>query len=139
MTVQGYIENNFPFYHITRMTYLCSILDKGLLRNMTKRGICVVRSDAEDVIYEISDRQLHTLDVDDITTFALIKLSPQKHGIMASEVIEHPNDEVAAPLYNFIDKEIIRIAEDDIVRRDIPIGKWRETKTEIVELTDYCR
>lgn len=138
MTVQEYIENDHPFYHITRMNYLCSILEEGLLRNKTKRGICVVRSDEEDVLYEIIDRQLHTLDVNDLTTFALIRLTPQRHGILASEVIEHPNDEVAAPLYNFIDKKVIKITEDDIVRRDMQIGKWRETKTDVVGLTDYC-
>lgn len=139
MSVEEYISQNQPFYHITKMESLDSILHEGLLRCKTKRGICVVRSDADDVVYEIIDRQLHTLNVDDQTTFALIKLTPQKHGIQFSEVIEHPNDEVAAPLYNFIKKEIITISEDDIVRRDIPIGKWRETTTELVKLTDYSR
>ncbi len=139
MSVEEYISLNLPFYHITKTESLETILEEGLLRNKTVRGICVVRSDADDVICEIIDRQLYTLDVDRNTKFALIKLTPTKHNIQACEVIEHQKEEeMAAPLYNFINKEVIKISVDDIVRRDIPIGLWRKTKSEIEELTNYC-
>lgn len=137
MSVEEYINQNLPFNHITKMESLDTILAEGLLRHKTVRGICVVRSDANDIICEIIDRQLYTLDVDRTTMFALIKLTPVKHNIKICEIVEHPNDEEAAPLYNFINKVKIEIAEDDIIRRDIPIGQWRETRTEIVELTNY--
>ena len=139
MSVDEYINQNLPFYHITKTESLDTILQEGLLRCKTARGICVVRSEAKDVICEIIDRQLYTLDVDRSTKFSLIKLTPQKHNIQACEVIEHPKDEEAAPLYNFINKEIIEITEEDIVNRNFTIGQWHETKTEVEELNNYYR
>lgn len=137
MSVKEYINLDLPFFHITKMDTLDSILNEGLLREKTVRGICVVRSDADDIISEIIDCQLYTLDVERETKFALIKLTPSKHQIHTDEVIMHPNNEPAAPLYNFINKGKIEIEDDDIIRRDIPIGNFREVRTQVTALTDY--
>ena len=144
MTIQEYIDGNNPFYHITNMESLESILNNGLFSSSQsgcRHGICVVRSIAEDIIAEdiiaeIIDRQLQNTGHE---TFAIIKLLPSRHHFTAKEVSEDPIDEVIAPMCNYICQECITIQGDDVVKRGIPVGLWRGTNTEIVELTDYLR
>ena len=57
MKAKEYIDNNFPFYHITPLANKESILMNGLLAKRCN-GICVVRSDNPEVWKEIINGQL---------------------------------------------------------------------------------
>lgn len=137
MTVQEYIDNNLPFYHITNMESLDSVLQEGLLRSRkpgARFGICVVRSDADDIISEIIDCQLQE---DGTELYALISLFPEKHNISAADISRDPINEAIGPMCNYIIKEPILIGEEDIIKRNIPVGLYRERRTEIETLTNY--
>lgn len=137
MTVQEYIDNNLPFYHITNMGSLDSVLQEGLLRSRrsgARFGICVVRSDADDIISEIIDCQLQE---DGTELYALISLFPEKHNISAADISRDPINEAIGPMCNYIIKEPILIGEEDIIKRNIPVGLYRERRTVIETLTNY--
>lgn len=137
MSIQEYIEADLPFYHLTKMNSLDSILENGLLRSREpgcRFGICVVRSMEDDIISEIIDRQLQQTDSD---MFALIRILPREKNIIADDVSEDPIDEEISPMCNYICREPIYIEDSDIVRRDIPVGLWSITETEIIQLTGY--
>ena len=141
MTVQEYIDNNLPFYHITHMATLDSIRERGLLASNnpgSRHGICVVRSMEDDIIAEIIDRQISPF-LEARQFYAIIRLLPEKHQIAANEISMDPIDEPIAPMCNYICKESIPIQDDDIVDRDIQSGLWRETITRIIGLTEYQR
>lgn len=69
--------------------------------------------------------------------FALIKLLPHKHNITVCDFSEDPINEPIAPMCNYIIREPVLVGEEDVIKRNIPIGLWRETTTEIETLTDY--
>lgn len=137
MSVEEYINQNLPFYHITKMEYIDSVLQTGLLksRNSGARfGICVVRSDADDIISEIIDCQLQEFGTE---LYALISLFPKKHNISVFDVSKDPINEAIGPMCNYIIREPVLIGEEDIVKRNIPVGLYRERTTEIEMLTNY--
>lgn len=139
MTVQNYIEQNRPFFHITKMDNIESILANGLQRRFShsRNGICVVRTDAEDIINEIIDSQLYDMETDPNTKYCLIKILPNKHGITVSDVAEDPINEKMRHAYNYLCKDIIMIDEEDIVKRDLSIGNFRECVNEVDPLEYY--
>lgn len=101
MTADNYIKHNLPFYHITKMEYLDSILQNGLLRSRitgARFGICVVRSNADDIISEIIDCQLQETGKE---MYAVIKLLPHDHNISVSDISIDPIDEVISPICNY--------------------------------------
>ena len=128
MSVDEYITNDFPFYHITKMENLESIKQEGLLRSksITRDGICVVRTNNEDIINEIIDTQLHTVGVPDDTLYAIIKIVPSKHNISACMVTPDAVEEPNASLYNYLCVDCIKVSEEDIIRKNIPIGNFKE-------------
>jgi len=137
MSIEEYIEANLPFYHLTNMEYLDSVLENGLLRSRKsgcRFGICVVRSMEDDIISEIIDCQLQVTGKE---KFALIEIYPKERMITADNVSEDPIGDEISPLCNYICKEPIHIEECDIIKRDIPVGLWRITNCDIIELTDY--
>lgn len=139
MTVQEYIDQDFPFYHISNIYNKDNILRDGLFssnRKDCRHGICVVRSMEDDIISEIIDRQLQNSAND---RFMLIKLQPGAHGIRPTDVSIDPADEVISPMCNFICKEQISIQPNDIIQENLSVGRWRETQTKIQELTNYLR
>ena len=137
MSVEEYIEANLPFYHLTTMDCLDSILEAGLFRSRKsgcRFGICVVRSMEDDIISEIIDCQLQITGKE---KFALIELFPKEMDITADDVSIDPVDDTIAPMCNYICKEPICIERENIIRQNIPVGLWRCTKSGIVKLTDY--
>jgi hypothetical protein len=137
MKADDYITQNLPFYHITKMECLDSILQNGLLKSRKKgarNGICVVRTDADDIISEIIDRQLQETGEE---LFGLIRLFPQNHNISVFDFSTDPIDEEISPICNYIVKEPLHIQETDIIRKNIPVGLWHGTNTEFEGLTDY--
>ena len=137
MTVNEYIDQNLPFYHITNMVSLDSVLKSGLQRSLkpgSRRGICVVRCKNDDIISEIIDRQLQCNGSE---KFALIELFPNEKNITAADVSKDPIDEAISPICNYICKEPIYVNKENIVKIDIPVGLWHSTTSEVVELTNY--
>lgn len=137
MSIEEYIEANLPFYHLTNMDSLDSILEAGLLRSRKpgcRFGICVVRSRTDDIISEIIDCQLQETGKE---RFALIELFPREQDITATDVSIDPINDIIAPMCNYICKEPIYIERINIIRQNIPVGLWRFTNCEIMQLTDY--
>lgn len=137
MSIEEYIEANLPFYHLTNMDSLDSILEAGLLRSRKpgcRFGICVVRSRTDDIISEIIDCQLQETGRE---RFALIEFFPKENGITANDVSIDPVNDVIAPMCNYVCKEPIIITRTNIIRQNILVGLWRFTNCEIVQLTDY--
>lgn len=143
MSVEEYIAENRPFYHITLEDNVASILAEGLNVGYTQsyHGICVIREcqDIEILIHEIIDCELHTCNVPDDSLFCVIKLTPEKHGITEDDVAPDPIQEVTAPLYNYICKDRIEVDDSDIIMRNIKFGLYRGEEIEVQALTDYQR
>lgn len=62
MSIDEYISQNHPFYHITPVKNLEYILQEGICKSKSKTrdGICVVRTSDDDIINEIIDTQLQS-------------------------------------------------------------------------------
>lgn len=133
MTIQEYIQTDRPFFHITATSNLHSILETGL--EARRCGICVVRSDSENVLKEVISQINNTNQ----PSFAIIKITPSKHNIKASIVCEDSADELIAPLQNYIVIDRIIIDKSDIYREDyFPTNLDRTiTDDEIERLTGY--
>lgn len=111
MTVKDYIENDLPFFHITRASNKESIFKYGLLHEKCN-AICVVRCNEQIVWDNIIATQLGDIE----QNYMIIKLSPRKHGINVENVAEDSVDEPTAPLHNYIaDIPSIKIDESDII------------------------
>ena len=112
MTVKEYIDRNLPFYHITPARNKDSILKHGL-NNGTFNAVCVVRSDNEDILYDIASTQLSG---NEETKFIVIKLLPKKHNIKAEDVFEDDVTDPTVPLHNYLRaNEYYTITEEDII------------------------
>lgn len=138
MTVQEYIDNDLPFYHITPIINIKSILQYGI-QPRSCGAICVVRGDDEEIWEDIISTQLAKLDKN--IEFAIIKLTPSIHCIQAidiapDDVIDPTND-----LHNYIVGKTIQITEADIVKtiftNDAKTREIPDSKKE--KLTDYLR
>jgi len=117
MTLSEYINQNRPFYHITPISNLPSILESGLERR-TCAGICVVRSENPAIWQNIINSQLVFSEY-----YAVIKLEPSKHNITINEVApDSSEEETTGPLQNYIMRPRIMISESDITNRQLPRG-----------------
>ena len=119
MSIQEYIYNNCPFYHVTKESNIQSILRYGL-KKKGQNAICVVRSKDTCILDEI----IQQINTDGTQHFAVIELLPQKHGITADIVCEDGIDEPTAPLQNYIVKDVITIEEKDIIIRNYGANKY---------------
>ncbi|MBR3775379.1 MAG: hypothetical protein IKL12_04650 [Alistipes sp.] len=138
MRVQEYIENDFPFYHITPVQNIPSILENGLTSR--KRPICVVRTDNADVWNEIAARQLSCdLDGNEYKDFAVIRLLPSKHNISWELVRPDNIGEPTAHLHNYITIREIRIDAEDIIVNNFQIRPIRQYDIPQDTLEEYYR
>lgn len=136
MTVEEYLQRDFPFYHITPHSNLSSILKDGCLK-AGLNGICVVRTCKEAIIDEIICRQINTTSGD---SFSIIRLSPIEKKITLEEVCEDSVSERTAPLHNYILRSRIEIVETDVYKEEyMPKCMSPEPipDEEIVALTGY--
>jgi len=110
MSVEEYINQNLPFYHITPSSNIESILKNGIEARRCD-AICVIRSNSHEVWKEIIHGQLKYSD-----DYAIIKIEPQKHSIMIGEVAPDSTEEDGTgPLQNYIVKSNIKVDIDDFV------------------------
>lgn len=112
MTTQEWLENDNKFYHITQKSKIPSILEKGLLRKQNPFGICVIRNKEELILEYLCHMMLRTTDE---ITFSIIEISPQKHSLIESEIINDNVEEITNPLHNYIQRNKLTIDENDIV------------------------
>lgn len=134
MTIQDYIQADRPFFHITAMRNLPSILKNGLEARRCG-GICVVRGNSENILKEVISQINDTGQ----RSFAVIKIIPSKHKITANIICEDTADELIAPLHNYIVIDRIIIEESDIDRKDYSPSNMDRTvcDDEIESLTGY--
>lgn len=128
MTVDDYIDNNLPFFHITDARNKDSILQNGILAN--KGGICVVRTLVPQVIKYIVDEQLSggfdnpltgQKDIAFSGEYIIFKISPLDKGITSDNIVEDGqgyNTSLTSPLHNYIKIKEIVVSEDDIVKQE---------------------
>lgn len=136
MTIQDYIERNLPFYHITPMSKLPSILKEGL-KSIRRKPICVVRNCREPIINEIC-RQI---DTEGENNFAIIKIQPKEKGINADMISEDSVDEPTAPLHNYIHVKMIKVSKNDVVKENYKPDPnvYEISEEDIIRLTGYMR
>lgn len=135
MTIQEYLNENLPFYHITLSVDKDANLKEGL-RAGNCAAICVVRRNNCDIWRDIIHNQLCF----DNQEFAVIKLLPRKHGILLEEVAPDSVDEPTKPLHNYIVKQSDNVDETDFVETNFDRGVAPDlTKIGnlIVPLEDY--
>ena len=120
MTIQEYIDMDAPFYHISLLSNMDSILKNGLLPK-TCNAICVVRSNEKIVWDNIISTQLPS-GIEQ--KYCIIKLSPRKHGIIADNVAEDSIDEPTQPLHNYIvDIPCVKIDSVDVICENYVVPK----------------
>lgn len=120
MTIEEYIENDLPFYHITLLSNMDSILQKGLLPKICN-AICVVRSDEKIVWDNIIATQFPTGIKQ---KYCIIKLTPNRHRINTENVAEDSTEEPTQPLHNYIaDIPCIKIDKSDVICENYVVQK----------------
>ncbi len=138
MTIQEYIEKDGPFYHISLLSNMDSILKNGLLPK-TCNAICVVRS-GEQIVW---DNIIATQIPGGIKQKCIIiKLIPSKHGIGVNNVAEDSITEPTTPLHNYIaDIPCIRIDKSDVICENyVASGVPEPVPNEMIErLEGYTR
>lgn len=136
MTLQEYIDQDLPFYHITPSSNLGKILREGLIAKRCN-AICVVRSDNPDIWKEIINAQLAYTE----PYYAVIKISPRKYQIEVSEIAPDSSEkERMGPLQNYIDRLCVKVDESDIVERQFHRGicpDWDNIHHLAVKLEGY--
>lgn len=110
LTIQEYINLNGCFYHLTPHSKLQSIKENGLRKGLNG-GISVIRSIAPEVLQYLMG-EIETGE----GQYAIIQLSPKKHGITAEVLCEDTaTGDRIAPLQNYIIMDSICITQDDII------------------------
>ncbi len=135
MSVEEYINQNSPFYHITPSVNIDNILRNGLEARRCN-AICVIRSNNHEVWKEIIHGQLNYSD-----NYAIIKLEPQKHNIRVEEVApDSAEEDGTGPLHNYIVKSNINVDVDDFAEMHFNRGirpDFHDICDLIVELEGY--
>lgn len=111
MTRQEWLDNDFPFYHITPTKNLVNILASGL-KNKNGQGICVVRTKDEIVVRYICETMLN---VDDNLDFSIIEIKPSNIQLKPEEILNDNVTEVTNCLHNYISRDTILVVEANIV------------------------
>ena len=114
MTIQEYIDNDLPFYHITPAENIDSILKHGLHKGNEYDAVCVVRSNNFSVLYEIASSQLSKINADN-ESFFVIRLLPSKHNIRAIDVAPDNVTDITSPLHNYLVGKTFQITREDII------------------------
>ena len=90
MTIEEYINRNLPFFHITKMENVDEILRIGLLLSKesgARHGICVVRSEADDIISEIIDCQLQVDGLEHVVPDGVLTICDGAFGFCEDYVV----------------------------------------------------
>src|SRR5688572_24584736 len=111
MTLDQYLQEDLPFYHITKTSNLPSIFQQGL-RPGNPFGICVVRSKDPLVVKYIVEMMLF---VDDEVDFTVLEIKPTQFGLKASEVIDDHVVEETNCIHNYIRRPTIFLTNANIV------------------------
>lgn len=113
MTVEQYLEENRPFYHITTKNNMEGIREKGIENRMNKvvgcrLGICVTRSDDPDMWKYIAERYL-LMDGKD---FIVIELHPQDYVLSPKSITADNADLPISNIHNYINRPSLHIFPD---------------------------
>ncbi|MCD8739060.1 hypothetical protein LT679_00475 [Mucilaginibacter roseus] len=106
-----FLAENRPFYHITPTSCVTEILSLGLhKRNLF--GICCTIVNDEIIMRHIIDTQLQTTDEID---FTIIKIEPEKFGLVLGEIARDKTLESTNLMHLNIIRESLPVTSDDIV------------------------
>lgn len=111
LTVDDFINLNFPFYHITPTSNLESIFQNGL-EERNGLGICVSQSKHPLIIKYITEMMLN--NGEDIN-FSIIEILPQKHNLLKSEIKKDNVEEATNEIHNYIKRDNIKISPKDVI------------------------
>jgi len=113
MTKQEWIDEDRDFYHVTQSSNIESILQNGLRKgNDNPLGICVIRSMHPDILEFLCQMMLITTEE---LNFAVIRISPTKHNINATEIANDHVVEYTNPLHNYIRRNLLHIEPEDVI------------------------
>jgi len=127
MTIQEWINQNLSFYHITPTRNLINIYDSGI-ENRNGRGICVIRTNNEQIVRYICEMMLIAEGDSD---FSIIEIKPNDIQLTAIEVINDNVVELTNDLHNYIVRDRINITEANV------IGTFQTNPMGIPDLTEF--
>lgn len=128
MTIQEYIEEDLPFYHMTDITNKDIILQSVLSNRSNLQGICVVRNDDNRVLHFIA-QQIMKRDTSTASNkeFCLFKIRSLKHNLTANDIDCDITTEFTNPLHSYIKQKTLKVTEEDICKYYTYIDEKDET------------
>lgn len=113
MTLEQYLEQNRPFYHITAENNMECIREKGIENRMDRvvgrrLGVCVTRSNDLDMWKYIAERYL-LMDGKD---FNVIELHPQNYALSPKSITADNADLPISNIHNYINRPSLHIFPD---------------------------
>jgi hypothetical protein len=115
MDINKYLQDVGLFYHITYSSNLPNIFNIGL-ENKNGKGICVVRTDDENIIRYIAEFMLRNRE--DEFGFSILKIEQTKYNFLPSEIALDGVVELTNPLHNYIRRERINgLSQGDIIKQ----------------------
>lgn len=107
MTVEEYLKNNLPFFHITPLRNKEIILMEGIKRR--GKDICVVRTDDLEILYTIIEAGLINFGEE----YCVFRIEPLKHDIKVYEVYRDRVTDATHPLHNYFTRGHFPMTEED--------------------------
>lgn len=117
MNINEYLKKNLPFYHITDVSNLLSVLKDGLTNKGNPQGVCTVRSSDMRIIKWIAYTQLN------LNKFCVFKIEPEKFDLEAKDVKFDITSEYTNPLHSYIRRQKLSVTEEDLFEKEISINK----------------
>jgi hypothetical protein len=111
MTLSQYLQEDKPFYHITKTSNLQSIFETGL-QPRNPLGICVVRSKDPLIVKFIVEMMLF---VDEEVNFSILEIKPSQFGLQPHEIRDDQVVEETNCLHNYIRRKKLSITEANVV------------------------
>ncbi len=115
-----FIDLDLPLYHITPTRKIESILKNGL-QNRNGKGICFVQKKHPLVIKYIVETMLINEGDND---FSVIEIKPKSINLQHHEIKNDQVYEKTNCIHNYIDREVINVAEKNIIQtyQTLPFG-----------------
>lgn len=116
MTVEQYLIENRPFFHITASSNMESIRKDGIENRVNsvvgrKLGICVTRSDDPDMWKYIAEKYLSM----DGKEFTVILINPHDYTLRPESITADVADLPISNIHNYINRPRLTIFSDSTV------------------------
>lgn len=116
MTVEQYLRENRPFFHITASSNMESIRNNGLENRVNpvigrRLGICVTRSEDPDMWKYIAEQYLSM----DGNEFTVILINPHDYALRPESITADVADLPISNIHNYINRPRLTIFPDSNV------------------------